>query len=196
MKRTLRIISFVLLLTIMLPHITSCSGKAGNGTDTGAQSPDTQHTDIPGSDPTTEEGKLDISEEGKVEFNVLGVRTLDSYPGIEPAEGNSVVCVYVEAVNKSTRDHYVKRNCLDTATSELLYIDEEHLPENYDNFGGYIASGKRRLFLLCFEEKTAWFRITLNYSSYDKNFWNKIMMGKDYRTEAEMLSESTQIVIR
>lgn len=184
MKRSLLIITLVLSLTTVLPLLFSCGKQpAFSGVIT---TPDSSlETEAP----------AEVSEVGKVEFSVLGVRTVDSFGNVTPAEGNSIVCVYVEAVNKSTADHYVKRNCLDTANSDLLYIDEDQLPEGYDNFGGYIGSGKRRLFLLCFEEKTEWFRISLNYSSFDKNVWNAIMMGKDYREEKEFLPDHPEYPI-
>ena len=180
MKIKFRAISLIFALLTLAAALFSC-GVVNDFSD------DTTEPTVTDA-PKVEEVLGATSEKGKVEFNILGVRTVPSFANIEPDDGNAVICVYVEIINKTLKDYYVLRNCLDTKNSELLYVDEELLPTDYDNFGGYVASGKRRLFLLCFEDKTDWFRVNLDYNSFDKNLGSDVLMGYDYREEKAILT--------
>jgi len=184
MKLKWRIISVCLVPFTLLSCLFSC-GESQDDPETQDSTPAV--TDIG----STDEIPGETFENGEIEFKLLGIRTVDTYANITAAEGKSIVCFYVEAINRSLNDYYVLRSCLDTAGAELLHIDEELLPEGYDNFGGYIASGKRRLFLLCFEEKTNWFRMNLSYDAFDEMRWDEIIWGKDHREEKELLADNT-----
>ena len=179
MKLRFRAIALCLALLTLLPQIVSCAKKKNE-----SEISDTVFSDV-------NEKLGETSEDGRVEFKLLGVRTVDTFAGITPAAGSSVVCLYVEVLNKTPNEYYVKRTCLDLVTQKLLSPNEALLPEEYDDFGGYVASGKRRLFLVCVEAKKDWFSIPISYDSFDGVKWSESVISSDYKGEKELLATDT-----
>ena len=178
MKRSIRLIAFILSIIYLFPALSGCINKPSDapGTTTDVTTPaDTTKAEEIGED-------VEVSADGKVNWTLLGVECKKSFGGVTAADGKTLIVVYFEARNKSTDNIYISKNCLDT-DPEPIEISADNLPENYSEFGGMITSGKRRLYCLCFEEKENWHRIIVDYISADGGMSNLIVakdhVGKD-----------------
>lgn len=184
MYKARRIIAFILFILCILPLLCACTplGKTeetGNGTTDQTTSPnDTDNVDIG--------EQVEVSPDGAVEWTLLGVRNCKTFAGVSADDGNTLVVVYLEARNKSTSDVYISSINLET-DPEPIVLSDEALPESYSNFGGMIASGKRKLFCLCFEEKPDWYKVIVEYKPYSGKGMSNILFGKNYTEETEML---------
>jgi len=163
MKTSVKLISFVLCLLMLLPTILSCTGNTASGTETDGASQD--HDTTPSDTTAAEVGEaVEVSEDGKINWTVLGARRMQSFGGVSAGSGKVLIVVYLEARNKSTDTIYISKANLST-DPEPLDIPEEALPDGYSTFGGLISSGKRRLYCLCFEQNENWHRIIVDYIS-------------------------------
>ena len=155
-----RIFSLLLAALTVAGMITACQkpqeGDVGSDTVTDTVS-DTlaEETDI--GEP------VETSPDGGLVWTILGLDESKSFGGITAKEGNVIITLYAEARNTSERDIYVYPSALDSDPEPIEGITEKDLPEGCSAFGGLIASGKRRIFCIAFEEKENWYRIIFDY---------------------------------
>ncbi|MBQ9080066.1 MAG: hypothetical protein IJY27_03240 [Clostridia bacterium] len=189
MKKTLlRVLSALLALLCLLPIFGACNSAdyVGETSDTTSDTTTAQQV-LEETTTSVDNGSLGaVSENGTLEWTLLGTRQFDSFAGINAADGRVLLVVYLEACNKSLYTQTVYRACLDT-NIDPMNITEDKLPEPYSNFGGDVASGKRRLFCLCFDMEQDWFKLELVYDDFSNKKMDHLLMGKTYVEGAEML---------
>jgi len=182
MKKIFRTVAALLVCAMLLPLLFGCGGNVADTTE------GSNTTEVPEvTEPVLVGEAVEVSAEGKVEWTVLGVNNLTEFAGMTAAEGNVFAVVYLEARNKTAEDTYIISSCLDTGNSKQTKIPAEGMPEGYSEFGGYIASGKRKLFCLCFEKKNNWFNIVMEYIPFYGDNAYLTVKGSEYRENKELL---------
>ena len=170
-----RIIALTLLMATIIGFTVSCQVPQGYPEgETTASSPEAT------SSPTTDlEGEpVETSPDGGIKWTILGYDESKTFAGINASDGKTIIVLYVEARNTSTRDIYVSESCLKT-TPKPISVSDEALPDGYSNFGGLIAPGKRRVFCVCFEEKENWYRIIFDYKSSVSNSTSNVIKSDE-----------------
>ena len=198
MKTTVRVFCVILSLLCFLPMIAACN-SSGNTTDAQTTTQVAQDTTAgaPYDDTTAVQGSSlydgepgPTSEDGGLEWTVLGLSQTDSFAGIDAAEGRVLLTVYLEVCNKSLDTQTVYFGCLDT-NIEPIDIAEDKLPEPYTSFGGDVAAGKRKLFCLCFDMEQDWFKLELVYDDFSNKKMDEILMGKFFKEDTEVIEGNT-----
>ena len=178
MSRTL---TAMLTLSLLISLFASCNAEPASTT---------QSTTIAVTEPIYGE-PLSVTDEGKVEWTVLGVQNRTTFAGMTANEGNVFVIVYLEARNKSTEDVYILKSCLNTGKSKAVEIPADQYPSGYTDFGGSLASGTRKLFCLCFERKADWYNIVLTYSPFTGSNYELNLLGADYAEKKALYKGNT-----
>jgi len=162
----------MLCILTLLPTAVSCTNGNG-GEKVTSNNTSSEETTTASSLPDDIGEEVSVSKGGRLTWTLLGVRSQKSFCGVNAGDGNTLIVVYFEARNKSLDSIYVSKANLET-DPEPIEIPVESLPEGYSQFGGLIASGKRRLYCLCFEEKEGWHRIIVDYLSASGGMSNLI----------------------
>lgn len=192
MNKIFRVLAVLMSALFLLPMLAACNSSTDRpGTETTTQSQDT--TAAVGDGTTTAQGPSvydgepgPVSENGALQWTILGTRQLDSFGGVDAADGRVLVVVYLEVCNKTLYTQTIYRGCLDT-NAELLNVQEDKLPEGYACFGGDVSSGKRKLFCLAFDMEADWFKLELFYDDFSNKKMDEIIMQKTYVEGAEIL---------
>lgn len=163
-----RKLTALLMLTATILTLTASCQKPQDQTE-GTDS--TSIAEITSTEAETEpEGEpVETSPDGGLEWTILGVSEAESFAGASASDGNVIITVYAEARNKSERDIYVSPSSLSTTPDPIETISEDELPDGCSLFGGLIASGKRRVFCVSFEEEKDWYRIIFDYTATVNN---------------------------
>lgn len=131
------------------------------------------------------------SPNGAVEWQLLGVQNVKTFADQTAMSSSTLVLAYLEAVNKTEREVYISRKGL-TANTQVLDWSDDELATKYSQFGTRIASGKRRVFCLCFDLYTEWEELKLTYTSYGTNADMEMRIkGEDHREEKPLLKGDT-----
>lgn len=197
-KNIMRLAAAGLALLCLLPVLAACNKDDGK-IDDGVTTPADTTTSQPPVDTTTTAPAVDmtpgpVSEDGRLNWTLLGARQYDSFCGVDAAEGRVLLVAYVEACNKSTATKTIYRGCLST-NIEPVAIAEDKLPRGYSPFGGDVASGMRKLFCLCFDMEKDWFKLELLYDDYSGKKMDEILMGRLFKEDAKMLDGNTDYPI-
>ena len=105
-----KMLSLVILIMMSLQLVTSCT--APNGPDSGSQS--SLDTDVGSlTTETAPEGEpVETTPDGGIKWTVLGYNESKTFAGTNAPDGKTIIILYVEARNTSTRDVYVSNSSL------------------------------------------------------------------------------------
>lgn len=183
-----KLISLLLITVTILALVASCQKPQDPPAETEATS-GADGTSTPTE--TEAEGEpVETSPEGGLVWTVLGLEERSSFGGVTAKEGNTITILYAEARNTSERDIYVSPSALDSDPDPIEGISEDALPEGCSSFGGLIASGKRRVFCIAFEQKENWYRIILDYIA-SKGTTSKNIIKRDKYPAGEVKKGNT-----
>ncbi len=183
MKKAKKLTALILLIFTTIELLAACTPS---------------ESEMPGESESTTESETaavtnevlgETSPDGDVEWTFLGLEAKESFADKTETKGNLIV-VYLEAKNTSERDVYIAKRNLDVNINPLE-ISDDSLPDGLSNFGAYLLSGKRRVFALCFDMETEWFKLIIDYKHPGSKIYTESLFGKDFTTAMEISEGST-----